>query len=175
MNLLSVNQLSKSYGDKVLFKSINFGINYGDKVALIAKNGSGKSTLFKILQGQEIADSGEVAFRKDIRISFLSQEPELNETHTILEAIYAGDSETVTFLFGQTSFELINAARTRSRDSLSAASGNPSNEYIGRPSAISTSTVTIAPSRPCRATQVVCPRLIGSPLDIPRHVFHLLR
>ena len=95
MNLLSVNQLSKSYGDKVLFKSINFGINYGDKVALIAKNGSGKSTLFKILQGQEIADSGEVAFRKDIRISFLSQEPELNEAHTILEAIYAGDSETV--------------------------------------------------------------------------------
>ena len=95
MNLLSVNQLSKSYGEKVLFKSINFGINYGDKVALIAKNGSGKSTLFKILQGQEIADSGEVAFRKDIRISFLSQEPELNEAHTILEAIYAGDSETV--------------------------------------------------------------------------------
>ena len=60
MNLLSVNQLSKSYGDKVLFKNINFGINYGDKVALIAKNGSGKSTLFKILQGQESADSGEM-------------------------------------------------------------------------------------------------------------------
>lgn len=95
MNLLSVNQLSKSYGDKVLFKNINFGINYGDKVALIAKNGSGKSTLFKILQGQEIADSGDVVFRKELRISFLSQEPELNETHTILEAIYAGDSEMV--------------------------------------------------------------------------------
>ena len=95
MNLLSVNQLSKSYGDKVLFKNINFGINYGDKVALIAKNGSGKSTLFKILQGQEIADSGDVVFRKELRISFLSQEPELNETHTLLEAIYAGDSEMV--------------------------------------------------------------------------------
>ena len=95
MNLLSVNQLSKSYGDKVLFKNINFGINYGDKVALIAKNGSGKSTLFKILQGQEIADSGEVTFRKELRISFLSQEPSLNENHTILEAIYAGDSEMV--------------------------------------------------------------------------------
>jgi ATP-binding cassette subfamily F protein uup len=95
MNLLSVNQLSKSYGDKVLFKNINFGINYGDKVALIAKNGSGKSTLFKILQGQEIADSGDVVFRKELRISFLSQEPELNDTHTILEAIYAGDSEMV--------------------------------------------------------------------------------
>ncbi len=95
MNLLSVNQLSKSFGDKVLFKNINFGINYGDKVALIAKNGSGKSTLFKILQGIEIPDSGDVAFRKELRISFLSQEPTLNETHTIEQAIYAGDSEMV--------------------------------------------------------------------------------
>jgi ATP-binding cassette subfamily F protein uup len=95
MNLLSVNQLSKSFGDKVLFKNINFGINYGDKVALIAKNGSGKSTLFKILQGIEIPDSGEVAFRKELRISFLSQEPDLNENHTIEQAIYAGDSEMV--------------------------------------------------------------------------------
>lgn len=95
MNLLSVNQLSKSFGDKVLFKNINFGINYGDKVALIAKNGSGKSTLFKILQGIEIPDSGEVVFRKELRISFLSQEPELNNNHTIEEAIYAGDSEVV--------------------------------------------------------------------------------
>jgi ATP-binding cassette subfamily F protein uup len=95
MNLLSVNQLSKSFGDKVLFKNINFGINYGDKVALIAKNGSGKSTLFKILQGIEIPDSGEVTFRKELRISFLSQEPQLDETHTIEQAIYAGDSEMV--------------------------------------------------------------------------------
>ncbi len=95
MNLLSVNQLSKSFGDKVLFQNINFGINYGDKVALIAKNGSGKSTLFKILQGIEIADSGNIAFRKELRISFLSQEPNLNENHTIEEAIYAGDSEMV--------------------------------------------------------------------------------
>ena len=60
----------------------------------------------------------------------------------------AGESETVTFLFGQTSFELINAARTRSRDSFSAASGRPNNAYIGRPSAISTSTETTAPSNP---------------------------
>jgi ABC transport system ATP-binding/permease protein len=95
MNLLSVNQLSKSFGDKVLFKNINFGINYGDKVALIAKNGSGKSTLFKILQGIEIPDSGDIAFRKELRISFLSQEPNLNENHTIEQAIYAGDSEMV--------------------------------------------------------------------------------
>ena len=95
MNLLSVNQLSKSFGDKVLFKNINFGINYGDKVALIAKNGSGKSTLFKILQGIEIPDSGDIAFRKELRISFLSQEPNLDDSHTIEQAIYAGDSEMV--------------------------------------------------------------------------------
>jgi len=95
MNLLSVNQLSKSFGDKKLFQNINFGINYGDKVALIAKNGSGKSTLFKILQGIEIPDSGDIAFRKELRISFLSQEPNLNENHTIEQAIYAGDSEMV--------------------------------------------------------------------------------
>lgn len=95
MNLLSVNQLSKSFGDKKLFQNINFGINYGDKVALIAKNGSGKSTLFKILQGIEIPDSGDVAFRKELRISFLSQEPNLDENHTIEQAIYAGDSEMV--------------------------------------------------------------------------------
>lgn len=95
MNLLSINQLSKSFGDKVLFKNITFGINYGDKVALIAKNGSGKSTLFKILQGIEIPDNGEVVFRKGLRISFLSQEPELNLQHTIEEAIYACDSEVV--------------------------------------------------------------------------------
>ncbi|MBS1637311.1 MAG: ABC-F family ATP-binding cassette domain-containing protein, partial [Bacteroidetes bacterium] len=92
MNLVSVQQLSKSFGDKVLFKNINFGINHGDKVALIAKNGSGKSTLFKILQGIEIPDSGEVAFRKDMRISFLSQEPQLNNVHTIEQAIYETDS-----------------------------------------------------------------------------------
>jgi ATP-binding cassette subfamily F protein uup len=95
MNLLSVNQLSKSFGDKKLFQNINFGINYGDKVALIAKNGSGKSTLFKILQGIEIPDSGDIAFRKELRISFLSQEPNLNDNHTIEQAIYAGDSEMV--------------------------------------------------------------------------------
>ena len=95
MNLLSVNQLSKSFGDKKLFQNINFGINYGDKVALIAKNGSGKSTLFKILQGIEIPDSGDIAFRKELRISFLSQEPNLDENHTIEQAIYAGDSEMV--------------------------------------------------------------------------------
>lgn len=95
MNLLSVQDLSKSFGDKVLFKNINFGINHGDKVALIAKNGAGKSTLFKMLQKVEIPDTGIISFRKDIRISFLSQDPQLDPNSTVEEAIYAGDSEIV--------------------------------------------------------------------------------
>ena len=88
---------------------------------------------------------------------------------------HAGESETVTFLFGHTSDELTIAALTRSRDSLSAASGNPRSEYIGRPSAISTSIVTIFPESPSRATLVVVPRLIEDCRDIQVCANHLLR
>jgi len=70
MNLLSINNLSKSYGAKILFNKISFGINYGEKLALVAKNGSGKTTLFKILKGIEIADEGDAIFRKDITVGF---------------------------------------------------------------------------------------------------------
>lgn len=93
MNLLSVNNLSKSYGDRVLFRNISFGINQGDKVALVAKNGSGKSTLFKILKGIEIADSGESVFRKDIMVSFLDQDIILNEELTVIDHVFASDNK----------------------------------------------------------------------------------
>jgi ATP-binding cassette subfamily F protein uup len=95
MNLLSVNQLSKSYGPKTLFKKINFGINYGDKVALVAKNGSGKTTLFKILKGVEIADEGEVVFRKDLSIAFLDQNFNLDENLTVEEILKSADNRFV--------------------------------------------------------------------------------
>ena len=95
MNLLSVNQLSKSYGTKVLFNKINFGINYGDKVALVAKNGSGKTTLFKILKGIEIADEGEVVFRKNISIAFLDQNFSLDQNQTIQQLIENADNKFV--------------------------------------------------------------------------------
>ena len=78
----------------------------------------------------------------------------------------AGESETVTFRFGQISAQFTIAALTRSRDSESAASGRPSNEYMGKPSAISTSTVTTWPSSPSNATDFVCARLIGLRRDI---------
>lgn len=93
MNLLSVNNLSKSYGDRVLFTKISFGINEGDKVALVAKNGSGKSTLFKILKGKEIADSGDVVFRKDITVSFLDQDIVLNEELSIIDHVFSTDNK----------------------------------------------------------------------------------
>lgn len=93
MNLLSVNNLSKSYGDRLLFSKISFGINYGEKVALVAKNGSGKSTLFKILKGKEIADEGEVVFRKDITISFLDQDIVLNENLSIIDHVFSSDNK----------------------------------------------------------------------------------
>jgi len=95
MNLLSVNNLSKTYGTKVLFNKINFGINHGDKVALVAKNGSGKSTLFKILKGKEIADEGEVVFRKNISTAFLDQDFNLNENQTIQQLIDNADNPFV--------------------------------------------------------------------------------
>jgi len=93
MNLLSVNNLSKSYGDRVLFRYISFGINRGDKVALVAKNGSGKSTLFKILKGNEIADSGEAVFRKDITVSFLDQDIVLKEDLSVIDHVFSSDNK----------------------------------------------------------------------------------
>lgn len=95
MNLLSVNHLSKSYGTKVLFNKINFGVNYGDKVALVAKNGSGKTTLFKILKGIEIADEGEVVFRKNISVAFLDQNFSLDQNQTIQQLIENADNKFV--------------------------------------------------------------------------------
>jgi ATP-binding cassette subfamily F protein uup len=95
MNLLSINNLSKAYGAKVLFNKISFGINYGDKVALVAKNGSGKSTLFKILKGIEIPDEGEVVFRKDITVGFLDQDFIFDEQQSIQQLIDNADNKFV--------------------------------------------------------------------------------
>jgi ATP-binding cassette subfamily F protein uup len=79
----------------VLFNKINFGVNYGDKVALVAKNGSGKTTLFKILKGIEIADEGEVVFRKNISVAFLDQNFSLDQQQTIQQLIENADNPYV--------------------------------------------------------------------------------
>ena len=102
MNYLSVEGLSKSYGIKTLFSDVTFGIEKGDKTALIASNGSGKSTLLKILVGRESMDSGTVTFANDIRIGYLEQLPQYDPQQTIREVISQGRSvmdavETLTY------------------------------------------------------------------------------
>ncbi|HET6225524.1 MAG TPA: ABC-F family ATP-binding cassette domain-containing protein, partial [Bacteroidia bacterium] len=88
MNYLSVESVSKSYGTKLLFDKISFGLNQGDRIALIAKNGAGKSTLLKTLMGKEILDGGTVTFRKDITVTYLDQNPAFDGASTVIEAIY---------------------------------------------------------------------------------------
>src|ERR1700679_3969563 len=93
MNLLSVENLFKAYGDKQLFSGISFGIEQGQRVALVARNGAGKSTLLRILAGGDIADKGNVTFRNDIRLSFLEQEPIFNPDDTVYHALFHSDNE----------------------------------------------------------------------------------
>lgn len=88
MNLLSVERLSRSYGEKVLFNDISFGISKGEKVALIARNGSGKSTLMSILAGREPADSGKVTLRRDINMAYLEQDPAFDGEKTIIRHLF---------------------------------------------------------------------------------------
>ncbi len=93
--LLTVENLSKSYGEKVLFKNISFGLLKGQKTALIARNGTGKSSLLNILTNKILSDEGKVTFRNDIKIAYLSQNPEMDEHLTILDYIF---SEGNTFV-----------------------------------------------------------------------------
>ena len=88
MNYLSVEHISKSFGDRVLFEDLTFGIEKGQKVALVARNGAGKSTLFKILMGIETPDTGIISFNKEVRVGFLAQEHGLNDSLSILENVF---------------------------------------------------------------------------------------
>ncbi len=94
---LQVEDLTKSYGDRMLFDSITFGVNEGDKIGVIAKNGTGKSTLLRLLSGHESPDSGSITFRNDLRVGFLDQspvfEPGTTLMHNLLPAIHDTDHE----------------------------------------------------------------------------------
>jgi len=87
MNLLAVENLGKNFGERVLFEGLNFGLNKGDKVALIANNGTGKSSMLKIIAGQDVPDEGEVIFRNECRVSYLSQDAIFDDKLTINELI----------------------------------------------------------------------------------------
>ncbi len=92
MNYLSVENISKSYGERVLFKDISFGINEGQKIGFVAKNGTGKTSILNIIAGDDSPDTGNVVSRKNIKISFLSQEPILDPNCTIEEIIQTSDN-----------------------------------------------------------------------------------
>ena len=97
-SFLQVENISKSYGDKVLFENISFNINEGDKIALIAPNGTGKSSLLKILAGIDSSDrGGEVKFMKDIKVAFLDQMTAFNSQNTLFDEVYSrlGDTYNV--------------------------------------------------------------------------------
>ncbi|RUT69066.1 ABC transporter ATP-binding protein [Flavobacterium cupreum] len=95
MNYLSVENISKSFGERTLFDNISFGINKDQKIAFIAKNGSGKTTIMSIINGLDEPDTGQVVLRKGIRMAFLSQDNNLQEELTIEESIFASDNETL--------------------------------------------------------------------------------
>ncbi len=89
-SFLQVENISKSYGDKVLFSNISFNINEGDKIALIAPNGTGKSSLLKILAGLDSSDrGGEIKFMKDIKVAFLDQSINFNPQNTLFDEVYS--------------------------------------------------------------------------------------
>ncbi len=93
MNLLTVENIAKSFGELVLFSELSFGVNKDQKIALIAKNGTGKTSILNIMAGLDTPDTGQVNYRKGIRVSYLEQEPELDPNLTIEETIFASDNE----------------------------------------------------------------------------------
>ena len=94
-NVLSVEGLSKRYGERLLFEKLTFGLGRGHRVALVARNGAGKSTLMRALCDIEPADEGRIAFSGGVRWSFLRQEADLNPEATLLDTLYIGDNPAV--------------------------------------------------------------------------------
>ena len=92
MNLISVEELSKDYGERVLFENLSFGLSRGDKMALIANNGTGKSSLLKIITGKDVFSAGKVTFRKGIEVGYLSQNSDFDESLTIQQLVDSAQS-----------------------------------------------------------------------------------
>ena len=124
--LLTIENLTKSFGDKLLFEEISFGINAGQKTALIARNGYGKSTLLNIITGKELPDSGKVTFSNDVKMAYLPQNPDFHAHQTVRSFVEAAERpETVeTWDFEQRVSEVLSRLEVdrlmdRTMDSLS--------------------------------------------------------
>jgi len=91
LNYLNVENISKSFGELVLFKDLSFSIHKDQKIAFVAKNGSGKTSILNILAGKDTPDNGQIVIRKGLRLAFLDQEPDLDPNLTLEETIFASD------------------------------------------------------------------------------------
>ncbi|MFA0960699.1 ABC-F family ATP-binding cassette domain-containing protein [Roseivirga sp. BDSF3-8] len=105
MNFLSVESITKSFGERMILDGVTFGLSQGQKTALVGINGSGKSTLLKILSGEMKPDSGEVSFRNDLRVAYLAQNPPMNEEATIMDEVF-DDSDPVVSLVREYEYHL---------------------------------------------------------------------
>jgi ATP-binding cassette subfamily F protein uup len=95
MNFLSAENISKSFGERWLFKNLNFGLSQGQRVALVGVNGSGKTTLLNVLASKLPPDEGSVSVRKEVTIGFLGQNPEFDEELTVQQTIFSGQGEVL--------------------------------------------------------------------------------
>ena len=98
MNLITLENISKTYSEKVLLNNINLSISDGEKIGLIGLNGAGKTTLLKVISGKDEFFDGKITMGKNIRIEYLAQNTEFNEDSTILEQIFRGDSKEMRLL-----------------------------------------------------------------------------
>ncbi len=98
MNYLTVENISKSYGERTLFQELSFGINKDQKIAFVAKNGSGKTSILNIVAGVDSPDDGQVVKRKSITIGYLSQRDNLNPELTIEESIFATENKVLSII-----------------------------------------------------------------------------
>ena len=98
MNYISIDNISKAFSDKLLFENISFGIEKGEKTALVAANGTGKSTMMKILVGKEESDKGSIAYNENIRIGYLEQLPQFDPDLTIQDVISTGHTDIMSVI-----------------------------------------------------------------------------
>ncbi|NOW04262.1 ABC-F family ATP-binding cassette domain-containing protein [Clostridium beijerinckii] len=98
MNIITLENISKNYSDKILLNNVSLGINDGDKIGLIGINGAGKSTFLKVVSGREEFFDGNIVKGKNVRIEYLDQNPLFDEDATVLEQIFKGDTKEMKLL-----------------------------------------------------------------------------
>ncbi|MCF1191251.1 ABC-F family ATP-binding cassette domain-containing protein [Mangrovimonas sp. AS39] len=92
MNYLTVENIAKSYGEVTLFQDLSFSVHKDQKIAFVAKNGTGKTSILNMLAGKDVPDSGNIIYRNNLKVAFLPQEPELDDTLTVETSIFDGDN-----------------------------------------------------------------------------------